>query len=195
MTYIYSNKKDIIKFVIIATSGVLTLSTFFGGSLLCVLLFVKYVRMIAAFALVLIVSLSIDFVNTKLEGFSIQEVWGIYDRLTYQTFQIDLEAFLFGSGIGLGSQGVIDRLSILKTLESESSLIIIFYERGIFGVLLLTYILFHVILNLPRKLKYLLLIIIVASFVLVPVLTSPRGILYLMPFAVWSANIRRTANV
>ena len=136
MTYIYSNKKDIIKFVIIATSGVLTLSTFFGGSLLCA--FVKYVRMIAAFALVLIVSLSIDFF-TKLEGF-------LFKKLGYYiVWLINISDWFGGFFIWVGDWSRFTGVRSIINFENFrvwSSLIIIFYERK-YLVFTINYILFH----------------------------------------------------
>ena len=180
-------------FSVIVFSGLLTLSTFFGLSLVMwVILCFPIVLFFCIPLAIYFDPIGFDYRNTSLESFSFFEISNVWERLTYQTFTLSPETALFGHGLGQASQGVIDRQLITQSkLESESSIIIFFYERGLLGMVSLIYLVSWFLQRLTMdKWFVMVLVTFILSAAVVPVLSSPRGLLYLLPFLLYTTSLK-----
>ena len=182
----YQNRfYNILSNTIIISSGLLTLSTFFGACLLIYVCTRHIYMLLLVFPLIPFI-VTFDFRNTLFESFSFIEVLGIIERYTYQSYNTTSFEFFFGHGLGTASQGIIDRgLSSLNILESESSIEVFFYERGIIFLFVLLFIILISIINSIRSNKCnitLFLCIILLNMFLVPAFSSLKSILIYFPF-------------
>ena len=182
-----------IYFSVVTCAGLLTLSTFFGLSLVMWVIFCFPIALVFCIPLAIYFNpTGFDYRNTSLESFSFFEISKVWKRLTYQTFTLSGETALFGHGSGRASQGVIDRELIAQSkLESESSIIIFFYERGLLGMLSLVYLVGWFFQRLTSDKWFIMILVTFAlSAAVVPVLSSPRGLLYILPFLLYAASMK-----
>lgn len=176
---------NIISNITIISSGILTLSTFFGLSLV-IFIITRNKYLLTASLFFLPAVISFDFRNTILESFSFVEATGLIDRYSHQEYSLSTTQLFLGNGLGHASQGLLDRGYIREnTLESESSFEVFFFERGLLFSLVFLFIFFRKIVNVFMNHEFgyfLFLFIILLNFFLVPAFSSFKAALIYLPF-------------
>lgn len=167
--------------VICATAGALTLSTFFGGALLVRLVMPLRFRVKVFLAAAALLGLSsFEFRNTPLEFLSFVELMELDERYIAPEQTISFFDVFFGKGLGLATQGMIDRgIATFDTFETESSLAVFLFENGlIFTSLLLCVALYRLYISYiyfgAKSNIFNLYIVILLNFVTVPTFSTLR---------------------
>lgn len=185
----------VFKLILVFSSGMLTLSTFFGVSIVIAILIFLPLRFLIfslGFVIIFLAYYDIEISNTVYEAFNLADIINIQTRYSHGELNFNMHNFFIGHGLGTATQGIIDREITLSTIyASESTFLTYVFERGIIILPVLAY-LFRIgkILDIykglkERRLFYLILVILVANFLTVPAFISPKIIIifYILLYA------------